>query len=80
VEVETGKGCDALERRPQLTAALAQARRAKCPVMVAKLDRLSRDVHFISSGLMARRVPFIVAELGADCTSGSGPHGGKIGR
>jgi DNA invertase Pin-like site-specific DNA recombinase len=66
VEVETGKGCDALERRPQLTAALAQARKAKCPVMVAKLDRLSRDVHFIS-GLMAHKVPFIVAELGADC-------------
>jgi DNA invertase Pin-like site-specific DNA recombinase len=34
-------------------------------VVVAKLDRLSRDVHFIS-GLMAHRVPFIVAELGAD--------------
>src|SRR3712207_780153 len=34
--------------------------------MVAKLDRLSRDVHFIS-GLMAQRVPFIVADLGADC-------------
>jgi DNA invertase Pin-like site-specific DNA recombinase len=32
---------------------------------VAKLDRLSRDVHFIS-GLMAHKVPFIVAELGAD--------------
>jgi len=32
---------------------------------VAKLDRLSRDVHFIS-GLMAQRVPFLVAELGAD--------------
>ena len=30
-----------------------------------KLDRLSRDVHFIS-GLMAHRVPFLVAELGAD--------------
>ena len=66
VEVETGKGFDALERRPQLTAALGQARKAKCPVMVAKLDRLSRDVHFIS-GLMAHKVPFIVAELGADC-------------
>jgi DNA invertase Pin-like site-specific DNA recombinase len=34
-------------------------------VIVAKLDRLSRDVAFIS-GLMAQRVPFIVAELGAD--------------
>ncbi len=65
VEVETGKGSDALNRRPQLAAALAAARSGKCPVLVAKLDRLSRDVAFIS-GLMAQRVPFIVAELGAD--------------
>lgn len=65
VEVETGKGSDALDRRPQLAAALAQARNFKCPILVAKLDRLSRDVAFIS-GLMAQRVPFIVAELGAD--------------
>ena len=65
VEVETGKGADALDRRPQLAAALTQARKAKCPVIVAKLDRLSRDVAFIS-GLMAQRVPFVVAELGAD--------------
>jgi DNA invertase Pin-like site-specific DNA recombinase len=34
-------------------------------VLVSKLDRLSRDVAFIS-GLMAQRVPFIVAELGTD--------------
>ena len=34
-------------------------------MIVAKLDRLSRDVAFIS-GLMAQRAPFIVAELGAD--------------
>lgn len=34
-------------------------------MVVAKLCRLSRDVAFIS-GLMAQRVPFIVAELGAD--------------
>lgn len=65
VEVETGKGSDALDRRPQLSAALALARKLKCPVVVAKLDRLSRDVHFIS-GLMTHRVPFVVAELGAD--------------
>src|SRR5439155_6873508 len=39
--------------------------RKKCPVLVAKLDRLSRDVVFIAT-LMAQRVPFIVAELGAD--------------
>jgi DNA invertase Pin-like site-specific DNA recombinase len=65
VEVETGKGADALDRRPQLAEALAQARRRRCPVAVAKLDRLSRDVHFIS-GLMAHRVPFLVVELGSD--------------
>jgi DNA invertase Pin-like site-specific DNA recombinase len=65
VEVETGKGADALERRPVLREAVAQAKKAKAAVVVAKLDRLSRDVAFIS-GLMAQRVPFIVAELGAD--------------
>jgi len=65
IEVETGKGADALDRRPQLKAALAAARKLKCHVAVAKLDRLSRDVHFIS-GLMAHKVPFLVAELGPD--------------
>ena len=64
-EVETGKGSDALDRRPQLAAALAAAGRHRGQVLVAKLDRLSRDVHFIA-GLMAQRVPFLVAELGAD--------------
>jgi DNA invertase Pin-like site-specific DNA recombinase len=65
VEVETGKGADAMDRRPQLKAALAAARKQRCHIAVAKLDRLSRDVHFIS-GLMAHKVPFLVAELGAD--------------
>jgi DNA invertase Pin-like site-specific DNA recombinase len=65
VEAETGKGADALDRRPQLAAALAGARSAKCAVLVSKLDRLSRDVAFVS-GLMAQRIPFIVAELGRD--------------
>jgi DNA invertase Pin-like site-specific DNA recombinase len=65
VEAETGKGADALDRRPQLAAALAAAKAAKCSVIVSKLDRLSRDVAFVS-GLMAQRVPFIVAELGRD--------------
>ena len=65
VEVETGKGSDALDRRPQLKSALAAARKLRCQVAVAKLDRLSRDVHFIS-GLMAHKVPFLVAELGPD--------------
>jgi DNA invertase Pin-like site-specific DNA recombinase len=64
-EVETGKGSDALDRRPQLKAALKAAKRAKCEVAFAKLDRLSRDVAFIA-GLMAQRVPFIVTSLGKD--------------
>jgi DNA invertase Pin-like site-specific DNA recombinase len=62
-EIETGKGSD--EVRPQLGAAIAAASRRNCPVLVAKLDRLSRDVHFIS-GLMKHRVRFVVTELGAD--------------
>ena len=65
IEVESGKGHDALDRRPRLAAALARARKRHCPVVVAKLDRLSRDVAFIS-GLMAERVSFVVAELGSD--------------
>ena len=64
-EVETGKGADALDRRPQLKAALDQAKALRCPVVVSKLDRLSRDVHFIS-GLMAHKTTFVVAELGPD--------------
>jgi DNA invertase Pin-like site-specific DNA recombinase len=63
VEVETGKGADALNKRLQLAAALKAARKLKAPVIVAKLDRLSRDVHFIS-GLMSQKVPFIVTALG----------------
>lgn len=62
IEIETGKGSDALDRRPKLARALEQAKRLRGPVIVAKLDRLSRDVHFIS-GLMAHRVPFRVADL-----------------
>lgn len=65
VEVETGKGADALDRRPVLAAALKRARADKAPVLVSKLDRLSRDVAFISR-LMAERVPFVVTELGDD--------------
>jgi DNA invertase Pin-like site-specific DNA recombinase len=65
VEVDSGKGHDALDRRPQLRAALAQAGKLRCHLGVAKQDRLSRDVHLIS-GLMVHRVPFLVAELGAD--------------
>jgi DNA invertase Pin-like site-specific DNA recombinase len=61
VESESG----ARDDRPELALALAQAKQLKCPVIVARLDRLSRDVAYIAS-LMAQRVPFIVAELGDD--------------
>jgi DNA invertase Pin-like site-specific DNA recombinase len=60
-EVESG----GQDHRPELIKAIESAKRAKAHVIVAKLDRLSRDVHYIS-GLMKHRVPFIVAELGAD--------------
>jgi DNA invertase Pin-like site-specific DNA recombinase len=70
VEVESAKG-DTLARRPKLAAALKAARRIRdedyryAPIVVAKLDRLSRDVHFIS-GLMTHKVPFLCADLGTD--------------
>jgi DNA invertase Pin-like site-specific DNA recombinase len=70
IEIESAKG-DTLAHRPKLREALRAARRIKdddyrcAPVVVAKLDRLSRDVHFIS-GLMTERVPFICADLGRD--------------
>ena len=49
---DVASGKLSLDGRPGLAAALAKAARLKCPVIV--------------SGLMARGVPFIVAELGAD--------------
>src|SRR6266850_1827951 len=63
-EVQSGKRVsDTLNERPQLQAALALAKSRKAPILIAKLDRLSRDVHFIS-GLMVQRVEFIACELG----------------
>lgn len=63
-EIETGKRVsDTLARRPQLAAALERAKAIGGPVLVSKLDRLSRDVHFVS-GLMVHGVQFIACELG----------------
>ncbi|HEV2178368.1 MAG TPA: recombinase family protein [Stellaceae bacterium] len=63
-EVESGKRVsDTLSRRPQLAAALARAKELNGPVIVAKLDRLSRDVHFVS-GLMVHGIEFIACDLG----------------
>ncbi|UOA08119.1 recombinase family protein [Methylobacter sp. S3L5C] len=64
-ETETGKGSNALDKRPQLAEALKHAKKIGAHLVVAKLDRLSRNVAFISS-LMETKVPFIVAQLGKD--------------
>lgn len=56
-EVETGKGSDALDKRPKLKAAIALAKKRKAVLVIAKLDRLARNVHFIS-GLMETGVQF----------------------
>lgn len=66
IEAQTGAGADALLLRPALAAALKEAKSARCPLIVSRLDRLSRNVHFIS-GLMEHKVHFIVAALGKDC-------------
>lgn len=62
IEVETGKRAD----RPRLAEALAHARKARAMLVIAKLDRLARNVHFVS-GLMESGVPFDCADRpGAD--------------
>jgi DNA invertase Pin-like site-specific DNA recombinase len=65
-DVQTGAGKDALLLRPGLAAALKEARALRCPLIVSRLDRLSRNVYFIT-GLMEHKVHFIVAALGRDC-------------
>lgn len=57
-EVESGRKND----RPQLITALATARKAKATLVIAKLDRLARNVHFIS-GLLESGVPFVCADM-----------------
>jgi DNA invertase Pin-like site-specific DNA recombinase len=65
-DVQTGAGADPLILRPGLAGALKEARSERCPLIVSRLDRLSRNVHFIT-GLMEHKVHFIVAALGQDC-------------
>jgi DNA invertase Pin-like site-specific DNA recombinase len=57
-EVESGKRSD----RPELEKALAACRKHKAKLVIAKLDRLSRNVHFIS-GLMERKVDFVACDM-----------------
>lgn len=58
-EVESGKRH---ENRPELKAALDECRRRKAVLLIASLDRLARNVHFIS-GLMESAVPFIAVDM-----------------
>ena len=58
-EIESGKN---YTNRPQLTAALAICRNSRATLVIAKLDRLARDVHFIS-GLMKAGVDFVAVDM-----------------
>src|SRR5271163_237015 len=58
VEQETGKGSNALAKRPQLRAALALAKKQRATLVIAKLDRLSRNMAFTAT-LMDAGVDFV---------------------
>ncbi|VWX32818.1 Resolvase [Limnobacter sp. 130] len=62
VEVETGKGANALAKRPQLATALALCKKTGAKLLIAKLDRLARNVHFVS-GLMESKVKFVACDM-----------------
>jgi DNA invertase Pin-like site-specific DNA recombinase len=62
VEVETGKGRDALQKRPRLRSALEMCKKREAVLVIGKLDRLGRNVHFVS-GLMESKVRFIACDL-----------------
>lgn len=57
-EVESGRKTD----RAELIAAMAAAKKAKATLVIAKLDRLARNVHFIA-GLLESGVPFVCADM-----------------
>lgn len=57
-EVESGRKND----RPQLAAALAVCKQRRARLIIAKLDRLARNVHFIS-GLMESGVDFVAVDM-----------------
>lgn len=61
-EVETGKGANALAKRPQLRAALDACRKNGATLVIAKLDRLARNVHFVS-GLLETGCDFVAADM-----------------
>ncbi|QNK03241.1 recombinase family protein [Dyella telluris] len=63
-EVESG----AIDDRMELKAALKQCRTRKAMLVIAKLDRLARSVHFISE-LLQSGVEFVAADM---------PHANKL--
>jgi DNA invertase Pin-like site-specific DNA recombinase len=68
VEIETGKGANALDRRPQLRLALEACKKQGGTLLIAKLDRLARNVHFVT-GLLETGVDFIAVDM---------PHANKV--
>jgi len=64
IEIESGKRND----RPQLAAAIGAAKKSTATLIIAKLDRLARNVHFVS-GLMESGVDFVAAD---------NPHANKL--
>ena len=68
VEIETGKGANALDRRPQLRLALETCKKQGATLLIAKLDRLARNVHFVT-GLLETGVDFIAVDM---------PHANKV--
>ena len=52
-EIESGKN----NQRPQIARAIAYAKQHGAVLLIAKLDRLARNVHFVSS-LLESRVQF----------------------
>ncbi|SPA28928.1 Resolvase, N-terminal domain protein [Cupriavidus taiwanensis] len=61
-EHESGKGADALAKRPQLRAAMEACRKHGATLLIAKLDRLARNVHFVS-GLIEAGCDFVAADM-----------------
>lgn len=61
-EVETGKGANALDKRPKLREALDYCRRNDAILIIAKLDRLARNTHFVT-GLLETGIDFVAADM-----------------
>jgi len=62
-EVQTGKGSDALDRRPVLARALKAAKAKKATLVVSRLDRLSRNLHFVSGLIDQGPLDLLVADM-----------------